>query len=528
MCRIGVVRRAIAALAFALVATGAAGVEITILHTSDLHGRVDPRDALANRDLGGGLARVATVVRAVRAEGRPLLLLDSGDTIQGSPEQALAFAREPEGKDPIVEAMNLIGYDAMAVGNHDFDFGRERLAASQRQARFPMLSANVLGEGGKPAYTPFVVKTLAGVRVGILGLVTSQTANWLGPDILRGLRFEDPVTAARRSVRALREQEKCDVVVVIAHVGFERGPTTGAGRGGARGDSARALATEVPGVDLVLAGHAHVVVAPRRIGDVWVSEPGRWGEVLTRFDLTLEKSGAGQWRIAAIEGRNLAMKKLPADREIVEAAAPSHGEAMKALAATLTELSDSATTRAARTEDCGMLDWLHRVQLRNSGADISFASVLASEPLAWPAGPLTLRQLWELYPYENSLVTRRATGKLVRAALERAAQCMADPAERLRDCDSLEGAAYELDLSRPAGRRVVMLRRGGRDVADTDVFTVALNSYRASGGGGYPMWKRAEVLDSYGGIRGLLAADAQASSTLALPPTGNWKAVGAR
>ena len=96
-----------------------------------------------------GLARVATVVRKVRAEGRPVLLLDSGDTIQGSPEQALAFAREPGGKDPIVDAMNLVGYDAMAVGNHDFDFGRERLAASQRQARFPMLSANALGADGR-------------------------------------------------------------------------------------------------------------------------------------------------------------------------------------------------------------------------------------------------------------------------------------------------------------------------------------------------------------------------------------------
>lgn len=517
-------RRALAALALALFARSAAGLGITILHTSDLHGRIDPVDALEGRDLGGGLARVATVVRKVRAEGHPVLLLDSGDTIQGAPEQALAFAREPGGKDPIIEAMNLAGYDAMAVGNHDFDFGRERLAGSQRQARFSMLSANALDADGGNAFAPFVVKTLDGVRVGILGLVTSQATRWLGPDLLQGLRFTDPVSVARAWVRTLREQERCDVVVVLAHVGFGKDPATGKARPGGRGDRALALATEVPGVDLVLAGHGHAVVAPRRIGNVWVSEPGRWGEVLTRFDLELQKTGSGAWRIASIEGRNLPMKKIEPDPALVGAAAVSHGAAMKALGAALTGLAAGATTREARTEDSGMLDWVHRVQLQKGGADLSFASILAFEPLTWPAGPLTLRQVWEFYPYENSLVTVKATGKLVREALERAAACLADPAERLRDCDTLEGAEYRLDLSKPSGQRVVLLRRGGREVSDDDVLTVALNSYRASGGGGYPMWKRAERVREKGNVRDMLAADARSVPRLDLAPTRNWSA----
>ncbi len=517
-------RRALAALALALLARSAFGLEITILHTSDLHGRIGPVDCLEGRDLGGGLARVATVVRKVRAEGRPVLLLDSGDTIQGSPEQALALSRGPDAEDPIIAAMNLVGYDAMAVGNHDFEFGRQRLAASQQQARFPMLSANTLGSDGRNAFAPFVVKSVDGVRVGILGLVTSQTGNWVSPTLLQGLRFTDPVAVARTWVRTLREDEKCDVVVILAHVGFEKDPATGRPRPAGRGDRAHALATEVPGVDLVLAGHGHAVVAPRRVGGVWVSEPGRWGEVLTRFDLTLEKTGSGAWRIAAIEGRNLPMKYVEPDPAVVEAAAGSHAEAMRALVATLTELPASATTRGARTEDCGMLDWLHRVQLQKGGADLSFASVLAFEPLTWPAGPLTLRQVWEFYPYENSLVTVKATGRLVRQALERAAACLADPAERLRDCDSLEGAAYTLDFSKPAGQRVVSLTRGGREIAADDVFTVALNSYRASGGGGYPMWKRAERVREQGNVREMLAADALSAKRLDLTPTKNWSA----
>jgi 2',3'-cyclic-nucleotide 2'-phosphodiesterase (5'-nucleotidase family) len=518
------VRRAFVLLVFALRTGEAAGIEITILHTSDLHGRIHPADALDDRDLGGGLARVATVVRTVRAEGRSLLLLDSGDTIQGSPDQALAFAREPGGTDPIVEAMNLSGYDAMAVGNHDFDFGRERLAVSQRQARFPMLSANALGADGRNAFAPFAVKTIEGVRVGILGLVTSQTGHWVSPERLGGLRFTDPVAVARTWVRALREDEKCDVVVILAHVGFEKDPATGKPRPGGRGDRAHALATQVPGVDLVLAGHGHAVIAPRRIGDVWVSEPGRWGEVVTRFDLRLEKSGSGGWRIAAADGRNIPLKKVEPDAATMTAASASHAEAMKALAATLTELPAAVKPSESRAEDSGPLDWLHRVQLQKGGADLSFASLLAREPPGWPAGPLTLRQVWEFYPYENSLVTVRATGRIVREALERAAACFADPEERLRDCDTLEGAAYTLDLTRPAGHRVVSLRRDGKDVSDDDAFTVALNSYRASGGGGYAMWKRAERLREKGNVRDMLAADARSAKRLELAPTKNWSA----
>jgi 2',3'-cyclic-nucleotide 2'-phosphodiesterase/3'-nucleotidase len=138
-----------------------------------------------------------------------------------------------------------------------------------------------------------------------------------------------------------------------------------------------------------------------------------------------------------------------------------------------------------------------------------------------------MRQVWQFYPYENSLVTLRASGKTVREALERAADCMTEPGERPRSCDSLEGADYALDLSRPPRQRLVYLRRGGKDVADGDVFTVALNSHRASGGGGYGMWKRAERIGEKGNVRDMLVADARSRRRLTLAPSGNWKTSGA-
>ena len=513
-------------------------VTLTILHTSDLHGHVHPHDALADADLGEGLARVATAVAAVRAEGGAVLLLDSGDTIQGAPEQALAFSGRIGGGpgDPIVGAMNRVGYDAMAIGNHEFDFGLERLEASRREARFPWLSANTLGPDGAPAFAPYAVKVVAGVRVGILGLITPHVGNWESPSLLGGLRFGDSVEAARKWVPVLRGKERCDLVVVLAHEGFERDPRgegtprRGRGPGGAtareRRDSgenqAYAVATEVEGIDLVLSGHAHAIVPPTRLGRTWVSQPGRWGNTLTRFDVTLARAGEG-FSVTAVSGRNLSMRRVPPEEGIASAAARVETETLSALAEEVAVLEAPVSFRGARRQDNAALDWLHAVQRREAGAALSFASLLPAALPDWPAGPLTLRQVWAFYPYENGLVTVEATGRQVRAALERAAGCLGRPEELGRNCDTLEGAEYVVDPSRPEGHRVVSLTRDGRDVADGEVFRVAINSYRASGGGGYPMWRSAKRIAETGNVRDFLAADARARKRLFLAADGNWK-----
>ncbi len=516
-------RRLRLALALLLAARALPAVTLTILHTSDLHGRVHPHDALADEDLGEGLARVAAAVQAIRAEGNPTVLLDSGDTIQGAPDQALAFAARGDAADPIVRAMNLVGYDAMAIGNHEFDFGLARLEASRKQARFPFLSANVTDTRGAPPFAEYVVLEKGGVRVGVLGFVTPGVPSWESPGLIEGLRFGDAVEAARRLVPVLRGRLRCDLVVVLTHQGFERDPATGQERGDRRENQAYALATEVPGVDFVLAGHAHAVVPPRQIGKTWVSEPGRWGNTLTR-DVTLEKAGAGS--IAGVRGRNMHMKSVVPDAAVVEAVLPEHEAAMRALAEQLAVLESPVSAQGARSRDTALLDWLHGVQLAAGKAQLSFCSLLPAQLPDWPAGPLTLRQVWAFYPYENSLVTVEATGRQMRAALERSAGCVVRPSELGRNCDTLAGADYVLDLARPDGSRVASLTREGRDVADDDVFTVAINSYRASGGGGYPMWKSARRVSETGSLRDLLAADARAKKRLRLEPDGNWRTVG--
>jgi 2',3'-cyclic-nucleotide 2'-phosphodiesterase (5'-nucleotidase family) len=499
---------------------------------------VDPADEPGGRDRGESLARVATAVRAVRAEGHPVLLLDSGDTIQGTPTQSLVFSGAiPSAGDPTVRAMNLVGYVAMAVGNHEFDFGLARLRSSQAEAKFPWLSANIVGADGKPAFTPYVVRTAGGVRVGILGLTTPTVAFWEAAANVQGLRFVDAVEAARKYVPILRGKEHCDVVLVLTHQGFEKDLETGAPKEGgvASENEAYALATEVAGIDLLMTGHTHTVIEPRKLGPTWVSQPGRFGNTVTRFDLTFQKSG-GRLALSAVAGRNLPMKDVAPDAAVIQSTAAERKAAVGILSETVATLEKPVSSRSARVSDTALLDWLHAVQREQGKADLSFASLLPGSLPDWAAGPLTEGQIWEFYPYENTLVTIRATGKQVREALEVAARCVGgiavqDGAPVWRrtgsvwgyNCDTLDGAEYALDPTQPEGRRVVFLRRAGLPVKDDDVFTVALNSYRASGGGGYEVWRSCpRVADSQASLRELLIADARRRGTLRLEANQNW------
>ncbi len=515
----------------------AATPTLTILHTSDLHGHVDPRDTPDQRDFGEGLARVAAAVRRIRAEGTPVLLLDSGDTIEGAPVEAMvsqgAFG---DRGDPIIRAMNAAAYDAMAVGNHEFNFGLERLEKSRRQAAFPWLSANIVREDGSPAFKPYIVRTIAGLRVGILGLTTKNIPFWEPPAHIPGLKFLDTVETARRFVPLLRGREKCAVVIVITHQGFERDLETGKENGTEAENQAYAIATEVPGIDLLLTGHTHTAIEPQRLKGTWISQPGRFGNTLTRFDLTLARE-KGRWKIVSTEGRNLPMKSVTPDPELVAAVAPEHEIVSKALSAVAATLVKPVSARGARTGDNALLDWLHAVQREQGKADLSFTSLLPGSLPDWPAGPLTVGQIWAFYPYENTLVTVEATGRQVREALEAAARCVSgvavqdgkpvwqrNPAVWGYNCDTLEGAEYALDPTRPEGSRVLYLRRSGRDIRDEETFTVALNSYRAAGSSGYAVWRKCRrVSDSAKGLRDLLIEDARRRGTLSLEANQNWE-----
>lgn len=512
-------------------------VEITVLQTSDLHMNLLPWDYARGREADWGLARVATRVRQIRATAPHVLLLDAGDTIQGAPTGWLEARRPAGGPHPMAAAMNAIGYDAMAVGNHEFNFGLEVLRRAQRDSTFPWLSANTrLSADGSPAFPEYVVKELGGVRVGVLGLTTPNIPGWEPEANRPGLKWEDPVVTAARLVPVLRGPESCDVVVALIHSGLEVDPVTGEPEGRALGNRVVALAKEVPGIDLILTGHTHRRIPLSRVHGVPFVQPGRWGEVLARVDLVVEKSKR-KARVVSIRGELLPSDgSVEADPEVVAIAAPHHERALAYLDEPLATAAGPFPGQRARLEDTALLDLINETQREATGADLSLTSLLPFRYDGWEEGPLTVRHVYSLYPYENQLVVLEVDGATLRAVLEQAAtfygsaewrdgRLVVTPREGVSpyNFDVLQGASYRVDPTAPVGSRVKALRFRGRDVKDGDRFSLAVNSYRAQGAGGYGMLAGAKVLRAYNDeVRELLVERLRAAGTVHPVTDGNW------
>jgi 2',3'-cyclic-nucleotide 2'-phosphodiesterase/3'-nucleotidase len=513
---------------------------VTILATTDLHGRVFPINYGTNQPSADGLARVATLVRAARKEAPDLLLVDCGDTIQGTPLAYYHNRINNEPVDPMMLAMNALGYTSMTLGNHEYNFGLPVLHKARGEARFPWLSANTLRSGtDEPAFTPYVVREVAGVRVGILGLTTPAIPSWENPTHFAGLAFIDPVASARRWVEVLRTQERVDVVVAAVHFGINQNLADGRVPPGEMPNEnpALPLAQTVPGIDLMFLAHTHTNIAGLSVNGVLISQAGRWGDRLARADVFLERPDrSSRWRILAKASTTLPISLTTTpDPEILDLVRPYHEATQTWLSQPVGRSAIALSSREARLRDSAIIDLIHRVQLDAGKADISFAAAFTLDATL-PAGDVTVRDLAALYIYENTLAVVELTGAEVKDALEHAAGYfrayqpgltpaeLVDPVIPGYNFDTAEGVEYTLDLRRPRGDRVVDLRFGGAPIDLNRRFRVAINNYRLNGGGGYRMFRNARVVDQANQeIRELMIDWVRRNPEIPSAPTGNWR-----
>jgi 5'-nucleotidase len=271
---------------------------ITILHTNDTHSQIDP---LPDNDRlypgKGGVARRATLVKRVRKENPNTLLIDAGDVFQGTPYFNF-YKGEVEYK-----SMSLIGYDVVTLGNHDFDNGVDALAAAMKFANFDFVSSNydVSATPLQSRVKPYVVRELGGVRVGLFGMGISP-ANLITPENFKGVKYSDPIAAAREVVQALRGRERCTLVVGMSHLGYY--PNS---RGNEIGDSQ--VAAQVDGIDFIASGHTHTFMkAPAMTkqpqgGNTIIFQVGRSGIYVGRVDMKLRDG-----KVVAAAGRLLDLR----------------------------------------------------------------------------------------------------------------------------------------------------------------------------------------------------------------------------
>jgi 2',3'-cyclic-nucleotide 2'-phosphodiesterase/3'-nucleotidase len=541
------------ALALTLAAATAAAGErtITLLATTDLHGNLYPVDYYTAKPAARGLAKIATLVREARRQSPHTLLIDCGDTIEGTPLESLwqqyvstrtlplglSFSGPAPRQDPMMAAMNALGYAAMTVGNHEFNFGFDNLARARGDARFPWLAANIVlrHSSGIEPFEPYLVTTVAGVKIAIVGLTTPSIPNWEEPEHYRSYIFEDAVETARRTVAGLREHEHPDLIVAAVHAGL--GPRPGEPHGPAPAENmVLDIAAAVPGIDAIVFGHSHQQLEGETVNGVLLVQPKNWGASLARLDFTLEDS-SGRWKLIKKTSRLVPVTAgTPADPEILEIARPYHEAAERFLDVPVANAPVEMDGRTARFEDTPLVDAIHAVQLEYAHADVSFTALFhAGVHIA--KGPVTVRQLAALYIYDNELYAIEGDGRMIRAALENAARyfrtcrdtaCsegpLVNPVFPGFNYDMAEGVDYEIDLTRPEGSRIVNLRRDGRPLDPAATFRIALNNYRAGASGGYGMFRGAKVLwKSNRDIRSLLIEYYLRRHELPGRASGNWR-----
>ncbi len=520
---------------------------VVILGTTDMHGRVFPIDYYTNKYDNVGIAKVATLIKEARQNDPNLVLVDSGDTIQGTPLEYFHNKRNNTPPDPMMLAMSALHYDAMAVGNHEYNFGLNVLEKARREAKFPWLSANTYNTqvkgGPSNHYTPFIIKEINGVRIGVLGLTTPGIPNWENVPNYAGLEFRETVSEAKKWVAILRES-KVDLVVIAMHMGVEEDWRTGLPFPSQvpNENAAVAIARQVPGVDVILMGHTHRDVPSLIVNGVLLAQANRWASHLARVDVYLEKNETdGRWRVIAKASRTIPVtEKTAIDPEIAKLGEPYDKETQDWLGRVIGESSEELTAPDCRFKDSAIIDLIQRVQLEAGKADVSMAACF--NPAARiPKGPVTVRNIASLYEYENTLVTVELTGQQLKDALEISAKYFREyqPGKPLADqvdqrvpgynFDMAQGVSYELDLTRPFGQRVQNLTFKGQPLSPTQKLRVVTNNYRVNGGGGFTMYKSAPVVyRSSEEVRELIIDWVERNKKIPVAADNNWRIVGAQ
>ncbi|WP_192341074.1 bifunctional metallophosphatase/5'-nucleotidase [Streptomyces sp. VITNK9] len=506
---------------------------LTVLGTTDLHGHVFNwdyfKDAEYTDSAGNaqGLSRVSTLVKQVREEkGRHnTLLLDAGDTIQGTPLTYYYAKVDPitaEGGPvhPMAQAMNAIGYDAVALGNHEFNYGIETLRKFEEQCDFPLLGANAVdAKTLKPAFPPYFMKTFRvkgapPVKVAVLGLTNPGIAIWDKAYVQGKLAFPGLEEQAAKWVPKLRSMG-ADVVVVSAHSGSS-GTSSYGDQLPYVENAAAEVARLVPGIDAILVGHAHQEIAELKVVNektgktVVLSEPLCYAERLTLFDFELVFE-RGRWHVESVKASLRDSSTVEDDPEITRLLADEHAQVVAYVNQVVGTATETLTTVEARYKDVPIVDLITKVQedvVTRALAGTEFASlpVLAqaspfSRTSQIPAGEVTIRDLSSLYVYDNTLVAKLMTGAQLRAYLEYSAEYYVRTAagapvdvEKMTNAngrpdynyDYVSGLTYEIDIAQAPGSRIKNLAHGGVPLADDARFVLALNNYRANGGGAFP------------------------------------------
>lgn len=451
----------------------AEGPDLVILHTNDTHSHLEPFDR-KNLKSVGGIARRATLVRQARRQlGDKLLVLDAGDTFQGTP--VFNFYK---GKAEF-EAMDAVGYDATTVGNHDLDEGLANLKTQLTGRKIRMICANLVSsDTRKPVFQPNWIVSRGAHKVGIFGVIGEVNA-WqsIARKHRKGLEALPAATVALQQVKELRAKG-CRTILMLSHSGFEED---------------QKLAAEVPGIDLILGGHSHTRVDhPKEVRcGAWttlVAQDFQWGELLGRIELDLDPEGR-------IQAHNGFLVPVAGDTPAAEDVTTLVGGYTERIAVAMREVIGQApeglSAEGKYERECGLGRWAADIVRSTTGAEIAFLNAGGLRASINP-GPIRVEDIFQVFPFENSLVTVSMSGARVRSLLGLVAR-------RQAGLLYMSGATAVLENGAANDVRV-----GGKPLEDGRLYRIATIDYLAQANDKYTTFSEATDLKD----QGLLLRDA--------------------
>jgi len=465
-------------------------VTITILGTTDLHANIYNYSYEDGKDVEDlGMAKVYSVIQSIREENPNTLLVDNGDTVQGTILSDDLYNSNLELSNPVIDVMNFMGYDAMVLGNHEFNFGLELVDKIVEEAEFPILGANVKYSDSGDYLTgmPYVIKEIAGVNVGILGITNPNIPRWDGPKVT-SLQFDKPVDSVGDHIDRMKE-EGADIIFVTSHIGYEEEYE-------GSGDGAEIFVAAYPEIAGVLTGHAHVTES-QKVGNTLVGAARDAGRQVVRFDFDLVMDG-DQWTIADSRVEAIDVAEYPASEDLREYAADYHQNTLDFLVDVIGQVEENFAPEPeipgipeAQIRDTGVMDLINNVQLEATGADVAGAA-LFSQNSNLLAGDVTYADIFGIYKYPNTLIGIEVTGAELKAYMEWSASyyntyapgdinLSFNPNIRGYNYDMFQGVDYKVDVTKPAGERIVDLMFDGEPVMPEDTLKLAINNYRYGG-----------------------------------------------
>lgn len=481
-------------------------VHIKMVCTSDVHGNFFPYDFRSDKPASGSLARVSSYLNELRSSplGDNVVLLDNGDILQGQPTAYYYNTVAIEHKHLASEVLNYLKCDVAMLGNHDIETGGPTYQRYIGDLECAVVGGNIYLESTDvPFVPPYVVVERSGVRIAIIGLTTPAIPNWLPRVLWKGLEFHDMESAAKHWMQYVNEHESPDLIVGLFHSGYEGGITTNE----YKENAARDVAVNVPGFDAVFFGHDHQAFCDKVVnvaGDtVWLLNPANNANQIAVLDVEYKKGSEPHW---VLKAELVNVNAYEPDTAYMSHFASHMERVKKYVSKKLGESTHRISSRDAYFGPSDFIDFIHRMQLDITKAEVSFAAPLAFS--TWlPEGDIHVRDMFNLYRYENMLYVMQLTGQEIKDYLEMSygqwTNQMKSPNDHLLlfdestldskkprlkniyyNFDSAAGIIYEVDVTKPVGSRVrIKSMANGAAFTPNRTYRVALNSYRGNGGG---------------------------------------------